>query len=69
MAEVKYKGRTLVLLKPSTYMNPLGKGRALLAEAEKIEREEPGWSFGRLALPFGSPGACARKEVPEATTD
>ena len=36
VAEVKYKGRTLLLLKPSTYMNLSGKAVRYWLDAEKI---------------------------------
>ena len=39
IAEVRHKGRTLVLLKPSTYMNLSGKAVRYWLEAEKIPLE------------------------------
>lgn len=39
IAEVKYKGRTLVLLKPNTYMNLSGKAVAHWLQKEKIPVE------------------------------
>lgn len=39
MAKAKFKGRTLVLIKPSTYMNLSGKAVRYWLEAEKISIE------------------------------
>ena len=39
MAEIKYKGRTLILLKPSTYMNLSGKAVKYWMEKQKIQPE------------------------------
>ena len=39
VAQVKHKGRTLILLKPSTYMNLSGKAVGYWMEAEKIAPE------------------------------
>ena len=39
LSEVKYKGRTLVLLKPNTYMNLSGKSIAYWLQKEKIPIE------------------------------
>ena len=44
VATVKLKGRTLILLKPNTYMNLSGKAVSYWMQKEKIE----------LALPFGT---------------
>lgn len=54
VAEVKYKGRTLILLKPSTYMNLSGKAVRYWMEAEKIERENLLVISDDIALPFGT---------------
>ncbi len=37
--EIRYKGRTLVLIKPTTYMNLSGKAVNYWLQAEKIDRE------------------------------
>ena len=37
--EVRHKGRTLVLIKPTTYMNLSGKAVKYWLQAEKIELE------------------------------
>jgi|SRR5688500_12008450 len=39
LAEGKYKGRTLILLKPNTYMNLSGKAIAYWMQKEKIQSE------------------------------
>ena len=39
IAEIKYKGRTLILLKPSTYMNLSGKAVKYWMEKHKIQPE------------------------------
>lgn len=54
VAEVKYKGRTLILLKPSTYMNLSGKAVRYWMEAEKIDRENLLVISDDIALPFGT---------------
>ncbi|MEG1884949.1 MAG: aminoacyl-tRNA hydrolase [Alistipes sp.] len=54
VAEVKYKGRTLLLLKPSTYMNLSGKAVRYWLDAEKIARENLLVVVDDIALPFGT---------------
>lgn len=54
MAEVRYKGRTLLLLKPSTYMNLSGKAVRYWMEAEKIPLENLLVVVDDIALPFGT---------------
>ena len=54
MAEVRYKGRTLLLLKPSTYMNLSGKAVRYWMEAEKIAPENLLVISDDIALPFGT---------------
>ena len=54
MAEAKHKGRTLVLLKPSTYMNLSGKAVRYWMEAEKIPLENLLVVSDDIALPFGT---------------
>ena len=54
MAEVRYKGRTLLLLKPSTYMNLSGKAVRYWMEAEKIAPENLLVLSADLALPSGT---------------
>ena len=54
VAELKYKGRTLVLLKPSTYMNLSGKAVRYWMEAEKIAPENLLVISDDIALPFGT---------------
>jgi PTH1 family peptidyl-tRNA hydrolase len=64
LAEVKFKGRTLVLLKPSTYMNLSGKAIRYWLQKEKILVENSltvlddlNLDFGKLRLrPKGSDG-------------
>ena len=53
VAEVKFKGRTLVLIKPTTYMNLSGKAVNYWMQAEKIQRENIVVITDDLALPFG----------------
>ena len=54
VAEVKYKGRTLLLLKPSTYMNLSGKAVRYWLDAEKIGVENMLVVSDDIALPFGT---------------
>lgn len=54
LAEVKIKGRTLLLLKPNTYMNLSGKAVLHWMEKEKIEKENILVVTDDLNLPFGS---------------
>ena len=54
IAEVKYKGRTLVLLKPSTYKNLSGKAVRYWLEAAKVDRERLLVVSDDIALPFGT---------------
>lgn len=53
VAELKYKGKTLILLKPSTYMNLSGKAVNYWMQAEKIKTEQILVLVDELALPFG----------------
>lgn len=52
-AEVKFKGRTLILIKPTTFMNLSGKAVNYWMQAEKIGRENILVITDDLALPFG----------------
>ncbi len=54
VAELKHKGRTLILLKPSTYMNLSGKAVRYWMEAEKIPLENLLIISDDIALPFGT---------------
>ena len=54
VAEMKHKGRTLVLLKPSTYMNLSGKAVRYWLEQEKIPLENLLVVSDDIALPFGT---------------
>ena len=54
VAEVKYKGRTLLLRKPSTYMNLSGKAVRYWLDAEKIGVENLLVVSDDIALPFGT---------------
>ena len=51
--ELKYKGRTLVLIKPTTYMNLSGKAINYWLQKEKIPVENLLVVADDLALPFG----------------
>lgn len=50
---VKFKGRTLILLKPSTYMNLSGKAVNYWLQQEKIKQENLLIITDDIALPFG----------------
>lgn len=53
LAEVKHKGRTLILLKPNTYMNLSGKAIRYWLQKEKIPMEHCLVICDDLNLPFG----------------
>jgi peptidyl-tRNA hydrolase, PTH1 family len=54
VTEFKFKGRTLVLIKPSTYMNLSGKAVNYWLQAEKIPVENLLVITDDIALPVGS---------------
>jgi len=54
VCEVKYKGRTLILLKPSTYMNLSGNAVSYWMKKEKTEADRLLVLVDDLALPLGS---------------
>ncbi len=54
MAEVKLRGRTFVLIKPTTYMNLSGKAVNYWMQKEKIPLENIFVVVDDLAIPFGS---------------
>lgn len=54
IAELKHKGRTLLLLKPSTFMNLSGKAVRYWMETEKIPAENLLVISDDIALPFGT---------------
>lgn len=54
LATVKHKGRTLILLKPSTYMNLSGKAVRYWLQKEKINQENLLIVVDELQLPLGS---------------
>jgi PTH1 family peptidyl-tRNA hydrolase len=54
IAEFKFKGRTLILIKPSTYMNLSGKAVNYWLQAEKIAKENLLIVTDDIALPFGT---------------
>lgn len=54
VCEVKVKGRTLVLLKPNTFMNLSGKAVSYWMQKEKIALEDLLVVVDDLALPYGS---------------
>ncbi len=54
MAEGKYKGRKVLLLKPDTYMNLSGKAVKFWLEKEKIPLERLMVITDDLSLPFGT---------------
>lgn len=51
--EVKFQGKTLVLIKPVTYMNLSGKAVRLWMQAEKISKEHLLVVTDDIALPYG----------------
>lgn len=53
VARIKFRGRTLVLLKPSTYMNLSGKAVSYWLKQEKLEDDRLMIVTDDLALPFG----------------
>ncbi|MDP4935759.1 MAG: aminoacyl-tRNA hydrolase [Salibacteraceae bacterium] len=53
IAEIKYKGRILVLVKPSTFMNLSGKAVNYWMQEEKIPVERTMIITDDLSLPFG----------------
>lgn len=53
-AEIKYKGRALHLIKPTTYMNLSGKAIAYWLQELKITKENLLVVVDEIALPFGS---------------
>ena len=54
MAELKHKGKTLILIKPTTYMNLSGKAIAYWLQDLKIPKENLLVIVDDLAIPFGS---------------
>lgn len=52
--EIRHKGRTLILLKPTTYMNLSGKAVKYWMQAEKIELENLMIISDDIALPVGT---------------
>ena len=54
IAETKFKGRTIILCKPTTYMNLSGKAVNYWLQKENIEVENMLVIVDDLALPFGT---------------
>ena len=54
VSTVRFKGRSLVLLKPSTFMNLSGKAVRYWMDAEKIQLDRVLIITDDLALPFGT---------------
>ena len=54
VSTVRFKGRTLVLLKPSTFMNLSGKAVRYWMDAEKIPLDRTVVVTDDLNLPFGT---------------
>ncbi len=54
VAEIRHRGRTLLLLKPSTYMNLSGKAVRYWLETARIPRENLLVVVDDIALPFGT---------------
>ena len=53
VAQYKFKGKTLILVKPSTYMNLSGKAVNYWLQAEKISKENLLVITDDIALPLG----------------
>lgn len=53
VTKIKHKGRTLILLKPSTYMNLSGNAVSYWMQKEKVGKENLFIITDDLALPFG----------------
>jgi PTH1 family peptidyl-tRNA hydrolase len=53
-AEMKYRGKTVVIIKPSTFMNLSGKAVSFWMQHENIEKENVLVVADDLALPFGT---------------
>ncbi len=54
ISQLRHKGHTLILLKPSTYMNLSGKAVRYWMEAERIDLENLLVISDDIALPFGT---------------
>lgn len=54
VSRVKFRGRTLVIIKPTTYMNLSGKAIAYWLEKEKIPQEKLLLVLDDIALPTGT---------------
>lgn len=54
VAELKFKGRTFILIKPTTYMNLSGKAVNYWLQAEKIPKENLLVVTDDIALPTGA---------------
>jgi len=52
--KIKHKGRTIILIKPTTYMNLSGKAIKYWLEKEKIYQEKLLVILDDIALPFGT---------------
>jgi PTH1 family peptidyl-tRNA hydrolase len=53
VTEIKHKGKTFVLVKPTTYMNLSGKAAAHYLSSLKLEKEQMLVVTDDLALPYG----------------
>ncbi len=54
VSNIRYKGRTIVLIKPTTYMNLSGKAVNYWLQKENVEIENMLIIVDDLALPFGT---------------
>lgn len=69
-AELRWRGRSVTLLKPSTYMNLSGKAVRYWLDTLKIDRQQPGLVVvDDIALPFGELRIRPKGECPADTTD
>lgn len=54
VCEVRHKGRTLILLKPSTFMNLSGNAVRYWMQKERVDRENVLILVDDIALPYGT---------------
>ena len=67
VAELKHKGRTLILLKPSTYMNLSGKAVRYWMKPRRSRRRIC-WSWWTTSHSLSGRFGCGRKAAPAVIT-